>query len=222
MYHAAGALRHKPAAEQKGRSMKSRFGVNCGFTFVLVLVCLAVIAPGWPEDVSRVPPSLRSMTPAGYEIIQLQPSGAVLSLLGLVECSEIEGAQHVSEGLDSKILLADGGQLRRFPRRFSFRVTASLRRTVLDPPRTSLKFPQDPAELLLGLHFKLRGYDALVSNEIAPESITMIGVPADIPYDERVFRVSFDVGDRSVTDRFVLEVYSPDGERLARFPFELL
>jgi hypothetical protein len=202
--------------------MKTRCGVNCGFLFTLLLVCLAAIAPGWPGNASRVSPSLRSMTPAGYEIIQLQPSGAVLSLLGLVECNELEGAQHVSEGLDSKILLADGGQLRRFPRRFSFRVTASLRRTVLDPPSTSLRFSQDPAELLLALKFKLRAYNALVSSEIAPESVTAIGVPADIPYDERVFRVSFDVGERAVTDRFVLEVYSPDGERLGRFPFELL
>lgn len=202
--------------------MKTRCGVNCGFVLALLLVYLAAIAPGWPGNASRVSPSLRSMTPAGYEIIQLQPSGAVLSLLGLVECNELEGAQHVSEGLDSKILLPDGGQLRRFPRRFSFRVTASLRRTVLDPPTAALKLPQDPAELLLDLKFKLRAYDALVSKEIAPESVTLIGVPADIPYDERVFRVSFDVGERAVTDRFVLEVYSPDGERLGRFPFELL
>jgi hypothetical protein len=202
--------------------MKTRCGINCGFLVPLLLICLAAVAPGWPGNASRVSPSLRSMTPAGYEVIQLQPSGAVLSLLGLVECTELEGAQHVSEGLDSKILLPDGAQLRRFPRRFSFRVTASLRRTVLDPPTAALKFSQDPAELLLNLKFKLRAYDALVSKEIAPESVTLIGVPADIPYDERVFRVSFDVGERAVTDRFVLEVYSPDGERLGRFPFELL
>jgi len=50
----------------------------------------------------------------------------------------------------------------------------------------------------------------------------MIGVPADIPYDERVFRVSFDIGERPVTDRFMLEIYSPEGEQLGRFCFELL
>ena len=114
VYHAAGALRHKPAAEQKDPRMKTRCGLNCGFLVALLLICLAAVAPGWPGNASRVSPSLRSMTPAGYEIIQLQPSGAVLSLLGLVECSELEGAQHVSEGLNAKILLPDGGQLRRF------------------------------------------------------------------------------------------------------------
>jgi hypothetical protein len=165
---------------------------------------------------------MHATVPAGYEIIQLQPSGAVVSLLGLVECPEIEGAQHVAEGLQSRIQLANGAELRHFPRRFSFRVTASLRKTVIDPPSSSLSVSQDPAEFLLGLRFKLRAYNALVSTEMNPESVSMIGVPADIPYDERVFRVSFDVGDRAVTDRFVLEIYSSTGERLGRFSFELL
>lgn len=191
------------------------------FTTTLLLVCLFAIAPGWPAPSSELAP-LRSTIPAGYEIIQLQPSGAVVSLLGLVECAEIEGAQHVAQGLQSRIRLADGAELRRFPRHFSFRVTASLRKTVIDGPSNWVKVSEDPQDFLLGLKFRLRAYDGLVSTEVNPESVSMIGVPADIPYDERVFRISFDIGDRAVTDRFVLEVYSPDGERLGRFSFELL
>jgi hypothetical protein len=112
--------------------------------------------------------------------------------------------------------------LHRFPRHFSFRITASLRKTVLDPPSSSVSYSKNPANLLLGLKFKLRDYEALTSKEVKPESVSMIGVPADIPYDERVFRVSFDIGDRPVTDRFMLEIYSPEGEQLGRFCFELL
>jgi hypothetical protein len=93
---------------------------------------------------------------------------------------------------------------------------------VIDPPSASLSYTQDAANLLLGLKFRLRDYDALVSKELKPESVRMIGVPADIPYDERVFRVSFDIGERPVTDRFMLEIYSPEGEQLGRFCFELL
>ena len=51
----------------------------------------------------------------------------------------------------------------------------------------------------------------------------MIGVPADVPYDERVYRVNFDLPDNEpVTERFVLEVIRPRGERLARLHFSLL
>lgn len=184
--------------------------------------CLLLGAIAWGGSSVTQTPNLRGTIPAGYEVVALQPSGSVLSMLGLIECPDIEGAQRLSEGLNAHIVSASGTPMRRFPRRFSYRVTASLRKTVIDPPAKTLNITQDPAELMLGLKFKLRAYDALVQEEIAPESVSMIGVPADVPYDERVYRVSFDVGDRPVTDRFVLEVYSANGELLSRFPFELL
>lgn len=187
---------------------------------LLMVVLLGI--PAWPESAVDIVTGLHGALPVGYQVVRLQPSGTVVSLLGLVECAEIKGARQVSRGLDSKIMLADGTMLHRFPRHFSFRITASLRKTVLDPPSSSVKSSQNPANLLLGLKFKLRDYEALISKEIKPESVSMIGVPADIPYDERVFRVSFDIGDRPVTDRFMLEIYSPEGEQLGRFCFELL
>ncbi|HKT50437.1 MAG TPA: hypothetical protein VJV96_09065 [Candidatus Angelobacter sp.] len=187
------------------------------------LLAFALLAiPAWPNSAVDVAPSLRGVIPAGYQVIRLQPSGTVISLLGLIECPEIKGARQVSKGLDSRIVLPDGNTMQRFPRHFSFRITASLRKTVIDPPSASLQYSHDPFDLLLGLKFKLRDYDALVSKELKPESVRMIGVPADIPYDERVFRVSFDIGERPVTDRFMLEIYTADGEQLGRFCFELL
>jgi hypothetical protein len=188
-----------------------------------IATCLTLAAAAaWAGSSRQQQPNLHSSIPAGYEVIQLQPSGAQLSLLGLIECPDIEGAQRRSEGLGANIVSAGGTLLRRFPRHFSYRVTASLRKTVIDPPDATIVSAEDPDELLLGLKFRLRDYDGLAAQEVVPEAITMIGVPADIPYDERVYRVSFDVGDRPVTDRFVLEVYSSGGERLSRFHFELL
>src|SRR5215472_4435018 len=46
-------------------------------------------------------PGLHSAMPAGYVVVRLQPSGADVLVLGLIECPEIEGARHVSEGLNS-------------------------------------------------------------------------------------------------------------------------
>jgi hypothetical protein len=50
----------------------------------------------------------------------------------------------------------------------------------------------------------------------------MIGVPADVPYDERVYRINFALDKLPITDRCVLEVLSPTGERLTKFHFDLL
>lgn len=163
-----------------------------------------------------------ALTPEGYEVIALAPSGATLSLLALVECPAIDGAQQVAQGQNAKIVSAAGAILTRFPRHFSFRITATLRKTVVDEPTRSLTTADDPHRFLMELGFRLKAYDGLNMQPIKPESVEMIGMPADVAYDERIFRVNFDVGNRPVTERFVLEVLSPQGERIARFHFELL
>lgn len=167
-------------------------------------------------------PGFHSAIPAGYKVITLKPSGATLSLLGLIECPELEGAQQVSQGLRATIVSAQGVTLKEFPRNFSFRVTASLRKTVIDSADGSVISNEEPQQFLMKLWFRLKVYDGLDMHEVQPQAVTMIGVPAEIAYDERVYRVTFDVGTVPVTDRFVLEVLSPEGETLTHFSFALL
>ena len=165
---------------------------------------------------------LHATTPAGYDVLQVEPGGAVISFLGLIECPELEGAQQVMRGVDSRIVNADGRTLTHFPRRFSFRITVSLRKTVLAEPTDKVTISEPLADFLLKIKFRLKAYHGLEAREIPPESIQMIGVPADVPYDERVYRISFNVDKLPVTDRCVLEVLSPTGERLTKFHFDLL
>jgi hypothetical protein len=189
--------------------------------FPASVLLLTVIASAGQKTPDRRD-TLHSTIPAGYEILKLQPSGQTLFLLGLIECPELEGAQHVQDGSHARIIAADGSSLDHFPRFLSFRITASLRKELLDSNSDGSVTADDPQQLLLKLGFVLKGYDGLQSYDFTPQSVEMIGVPADIPYDERVFRVNFDVGNLSISDRFVLEVLSPDGARIARFHFELL
>ena len=119
----------------------------------LVFVLLPVLA--WPGSLDPNG-GMRAATPAGYKVIQLQPSGAVVSLLVLIECPQIKGAHRISRGLNSRVVLADGTRLRRFPRRFSFRITASLRKMIVEAPSLSLNYGRNPQDMLLGLKFKLR------------------------------------------------------------------
>ena len=188
--------------------------------FLLVLAGLGLAAfAGTPLQRG---PGLRSAMPAGYDVVVLKPSGANLSLMGLIECPELEGAQHISEGSNRKLIAADGSAIKAFPQRFSFRITASLRKVVLDGPVASVDVADDPQEFLLKLKFRVRAYTGLEVREILPESIEMIGMPADVPYDERVYRVNVNAGNLAITDRLVIEILSPQGERLTHFPFSLL
>jgi hypothetical protein len=167
-------------------------------------------------------PGLRSAMPAGYDIVVLKPANVSLSIMGLIECPELEGAQQVAKGLKSKVVTADGASIRQFPHHFSFRITASLRKFLLDGPANSVNVADNPRDLLLKLKFRVKAYHGLQVREITPESVEMIGLPADIPYDERIYRIGINIGDTPVTDRFVIEIMSPEGEILTHFPFTLL
>lgn len=200
--------------------MKAAGSICCKVsTWAPLFVIAAVALAAAQKDL--VP--YRAATPAGAEIVLLKPSGAVVTVLGLAECAEIAGAQQVDQGLQARIVLADGAPLERFPQHFSFRVTASLRKMLLEDPGSVLETDDEPSELLLNLQFRLKAYDGLQMRVIEPAFSGMIGVPEDIPYDERIYRVTFDLPrDEPLTERFVLEVIAPKGERLARLHFSLL
>ena len=216
MYH--GAARLRQTRSQQPSPMKSR-STAAYWILLIVVSCSLVAAAG---TLLKSGPGLHSAMPAGYDVIVLKPSGANLSLMGLIECPELEGAQHVAAGLHSRIVAADGAHIEEFPHHFSFRITASLRKIVLDGPASTINFAGDPKDLLLKLKFRVKTYHGLEMREIAPESVEMIGIPADVPYDERIYRVGVNIGDMPVIDRFVIEVLSPEDQVLTHFPFSLL
>jgi hypothetical protein len=189
-----------------------------GFLVIIAGFGLAAAAVPQPRDGA----TMHSNIPAGYDVVILKPSGTSLSMMGLIECPELEGAQRVSRGTRGRLVSADGVTLKVFPQRFSFRITASLRKIVLDGPLASVKVAEDPHDLLLKLRFRVRAYKGLEVHEIVPESVEMIGVPADVPYDERVYRVSVNTVKLPITDRLVVEVLSPQGAVLTHFPFSPL
>ena len=165
---------------------------------------------------------LHSSMPAGYDVIVLEPSGVNLSIMGLVECPELEGAQQVSQGMASRVITSAGAPMHRFPRHFNFRITASLRKTLLDKPVNSLAFAGDPRDLLLKLRFRIKAYHGLEVREVMANSVELIGMPADVPYDERVYRISVDIDEMPITERFIIDVLTPEGELVTHFPFTVL
>ena len=100
---------------------------------LLIVAGLALVA--WARNVPKSTSSLHSNIPVGYDVMLLKPSKATLSLIGLIECPELEGAQHVSEGSRSKLISSDGSTVKEFPQHFSFRITASLRKVFIESSR---------------------------------------------------------------------------------------
>jgi len=188
----------------------------------LFLVLIGFSMAGGGGNKWQTGPGLHSAMPAGYEVVMLKPSRATLSMMGLIECSELEGVQQVSKGLSSQLVSSAGVPIRKFPPHFSFRITVSLRKVVLDGPTDTVEIVGDPREVLLGLGFRIQVYDGLHSREIAPESVEMIGMPAYVNYDERVYRVKMNAPNLPVTDRFKVEILSRRGEVLGHFSFVLL
>jgi hypothetical protein len=202
----------------KVQGMKSHRIARSGVLAIIAAFGLAAIAGNAPRGGNGLHPNI----PAGYDVVVLKPSGANLSLMGLIECPELEGAQSASQGSNKKLVSADGDTIRHFPQRFSFRITASLRKMLIDRPVTSVDVSDEPHELLLNLKFRIRAYNGLEAHEIVPESVEMIGMPADVPYDERVYRINVNNVDLPITARLVVEILTPQGELITHFPFSPL
>ena len=217
MYHAEAFARHTREAG-KVQPMKPHRCARSGLLAIIASFALAAAA----GTASRVNNSMHSTMPAGYDVVVLKPWGTNLSLMGLVECPELEGVQSVSEGSHKKLVSAEGDTIKHFPQRFSFRITASLRKMLIDQPVASANASDEPHELLLNLKFRIRAFNGLESHEIVPESVEMIGMPADVPYDERVYRISLNNVDLPITARLVIEIRTPQGELLTHFPFSPL
>jgi hypothetical protein len=202
----------------KVQGMKSHRIARSGVLAIIAAFGLAAIAGNAPHGGNGLHPNI----PAGYDVVVLKPSGANLSLMGLIECPELEGAQSASEGTHKRLVSADGDTIRHFPQRFSFRITASLRKTLIDRPVAAVDVSDEPHELLLYLKFRIRAYNGLEAHEITPESVEMIGMPADVPYDERVYRINLNNVDLPITARLVVEILTPQGELITHFPFSPL
>jgi hypothetical protein len=58
--------------------------------------------------------------------------------------------------------------------------------------------------------------------DVMPLKAEMIGIPADEPSEERIYRATFNVGDIRPDDRIVLLVTDGAGARLSKFHLEFL
>jgi len=158
----------------------------------------------------------------GNDAFSVQPWGSVMTVLASVESPHFEGWRRQTFGDRRRLVNASGQPVRYYPEHLEFRVSTGTRTQISDtlpfPMRTTLS----ANDYLLNLRFRLKIFHGLRQIVVMPESTAMIGVPADIPYAERIYRVSFDLDEVSTNDRMMLEVLAPSGERLCKFHLDLM
>jgi hypothetical protein len=193
------------------------------------MAALAICPAMWPQ--SKLPPDddpnevywYRAPLPLGADGFILQPVNREFYILSCVEDRRFNHLQ-VSRVRKSRFVVdAQGDIWKHYPAEVTFRVTA----TAMDPESIKsdidkITEPVDLNSFLMGMHFRLKAFQGLNMRVLNPTSVRLIGVPSDVPYEERVYRVSFDTGDLPVDARLVMEVFSPGGKLLSRFHLELL
>ena len=165
---------------------------------------------------------LHSRIPLGSERLLLEPGHKSVEMLATAEAAEFEG--WTLEGKHSHPLLLDAAHkpVQALPRSIVFRVTVTSHCEIDDPDPLPLDWSKGLSEFLLDVHFRLQIFRGMQMREIDPERTWMIGIPADEPADERIYRSQFNLGDVRPDDRIVLLLIDGDGNRLGKFHLEFL
>lgn len=186
---------------------------------VLTLVFTTAVAQG-PRAVQEA--RMSKVTPLGGDTIKLMPVNRVLSFMVSAESSKLRDARVLNVEGRKVVKGADGNEITHYPDDLVFRFTISSKAAQVE--RTPLVFDAKVGvgELTTNMRFKLHRFKGLESEEIDPEKAEMIGVPANVPYNERIYRVKFKTADFSIEDRLMFEIIAPNGARLGKFHFYLM
>ncbi len=166
----------------------------------------------------------RTVVPMGLEAYTLKPQGRSFYVMASAVNPSFDGWRVMATDAEQKQLLdASGMPVLRYPSHLTFRVSASAHGAgpALSVPRDLLRAAYSLNDYLLNLKFRIAIFRGLHSRIVQPRDVHMIGVPPDLPYDERIYLVEFDTLDIPVSDRIVLEVLDPKGERIGRFHLDL-
>lgn len=164
----------------------------------------------------------QSVVPLGVETFKLQAASETINVLASAESHAFQGIRLIGQGPERVVLAPDGSLVHRYPEQITFRVTASARGKALDDRAEPVATTADLNRYLLSLHFRVKIFRGLAYREVEPMRTELVGVPADVTYDERIYRVLFKMGEVAADERILLEVYDHSGERLTRFHLELM
>ncbi len=188
----------------------------------LLAGCLAAAANAAPQAAPEAEFPYHWRIPLGNEAFTVTPWKSVLTVMATAENPEFEGWRAQSQGHEHRVVDAGGKPVKFYPHDLLFRVTLGTRTQLSDSAPFPLLTNLDVNDYLLHVRFQVKIFHGLRQTIVPASSVRLIGVPADISYDERIYQVSFHLNDVSINDRVVLEVLAPNGERLCKFHLDLL
>lgn len=156
------------------------------------------------------------------DTVKLSSTGETVSFLGTWIAPELNTMERVSAGEDSYIRTVDGQPVRFYPEKMTLRITVGSKDNLNNLQPVAFETRVSGEELARNLHFQLRVYRGLEFRIVEPVSARMIGVPSNIPYNERIYLVEFLLKGVPVEDRIVIEALDPQGNRVTRFSVALL
>ena len=191
--------------------------------FVVAFSCIALHSADNRGLTSRSDGVIRyqARVPLGWESFKVRSSGICFYLLGTVESPKFDGWQKVTVKDRSHLYDASGQPVRVYPEEMQFRITASAREKLLENQPFTIASAIPMNDYLLHLRFRLKVFHGVEWRIVRPASVEAIGMPAEVSYDERIYRIRFNLGRIPIDDRIVLEVFSPTGERLSKFHVDL-
>lgn len=186
-----------------------------------LVLALAVSISALPQSVTIY--SINGRIPLGVEGFRLQPANRNYFVAVSVENSAFVGLRRVTDRAGrSRLIDAEGHRLQFYPSTVQFRLTATSREKLTDEEPFDAHPRVATSDLLSHLRFRIKVFRALKYWYIDPKLVENIGVPASVPYDDRIYRIGFALGKIPIEDRLVLEVLAPSGERLCKFHLDLL
>ncbi|ABF41880.1 hypothetical protein Acid345_2879 [Candidatus Koribacter versatilis Ellin345] len=195
---------------------------------VLSLPCFAGSNAAEPTAPSAPPKPLhvyRSLIPLGSEIFAYSHHGEheTFYIMASTSNREFDGQGLYADGQRRVLKLANGNPVEHYPRELHFRVSVSERGgyAPIDPPMPVDSHYSTFGEFISSLKFEMRVFHALKARLVKPTRVTQIGMPVDVPSNERIYDVAFDLGEVPISDRLVMHVLTAEGDRLAKFNVDL-
>ena len=196
----------------------------------LLILLVVFVAAAFADPGKKAPadPDLEytfhSVLPLGVDAVALKPGKHTVYLLAAAESVGFDGMRRIRTAPGQyQMVDASGQPVTAFPQFVDFRIMAT-RRDLGAPDLDPFPMEQPVADMnqyLLGLQFQLKVFHGIECRTLTPVSVDLIGMPGNVPYDERVYRARFNLGQVPIGDKLVLEIMDAQGQRLTKFHLEL-
>lgn len=197
----------------------NKFGAIGLLLFTLAIV-LAQAAPATAQNADEL--RFRTITPLGTDALLLQPAKKLISMLLTLDCKALDDARVVEKGSRKFVITPEGTELLTYPSELKFRFTVGSRTVLGEKDPLEVQTSSTPEEFETHLHFRLKVFHGVDTQTVVPVESKIVGVPPEMPYDERIYRISFKLPEIPAGDRMMFEVLDDSGARVAKFHLQLM